>query len=56
VTALAAAPGVAALPGGEEGLRVAGHLAERAWLADCRRMLGDPFGQQRGLEAADDHD
>jgi glyoxylase-like metal-dependent hydrolase (beta-lactamase superfamily II) len=26
-------PGVAALPGGEEGLRVAGHLAELAWLA-----------------------
>ena len=25
--------GVAALPGGEEGLRVAGHLAELAWLA-----------------------
>jgi hypothetical protein len=31
--ALAADPGVAALPGGEEGLRVAGHLAELAWLA-----------------------
>ena len=26
-------PGVAALPGGEERLRVAGHLAELAWLA-----------------------
>lgn len=29
----AADPRVAALPGGEEGLRVAGHLAELAWLA-----------------------
>jgi glyoxylase-like metal-dependent hydrolase (beta-lactamase superfamily II) len=29
----AADVGVAALPGGEEGLRVAGHLAELAWLA-----------------------
>ncbi|MGB6453134.1 MAG: hypothetical protein WBH47_01470, partial [Streptosporangiaceae bacterium] len=28
----AATVGVAALPGGEEGLRVAGHLAELAWL------------------------
>ena len=26
-------PGVASLPGGEEGLRLAGHLAELAWLA-----------------------
>jgi Alkyl sulfatase dimerisation len=26
-------PGVAALPGGEESLRMAGHLAELAWLA-----------------------
>jgi glyoxylase-like metal-dependent hydrolase (beta-lactamase superfamily II) len=30
---LAGDPGVAALPGGEEGLRMAGHLAELAWLA-----------------------
>jgi glyoxylase-like metal-dependent hydrolase (beta-lactamase superfamily II) len=86
---LAADPGVAALPGGEEGLRVAGHLAELAWLAApdddqvararhrvfairaeratstmsagiyrwaAGESLGDPFGQQRGLEAADDDD
>jgi glyoxylase-like metal-dependent hydrolase (beta-lactamase superfamily II) len=33
LAAPAADPGVAALPGGEEGLRVAGHLAELAWLA-----------------------
>jgi glyoxylase-like metal-dependent hydrolase (beta-lactamase superfamily II) len=30
---LGADPSVAGLPGGEEGLRVAGHLAELAWLA-----------------------
>jgi glyoxylase-like metal-dependent hydrolase (beta-lactamase superfamily II) len=30
---LGADPGVAALPGGEEGLRVAGHPAELAWHA-----------------------
>ena len=85
----AADPGVAALPGGEEGLRVAGHLAELAWLAApeddqvararhrvftiraervtstmsagiyrwaAGESLGDPFGQQSGLEAADDDD
>jgi hypothetical protein len=33
VTTSAGEVGVAALPGGEEGLRVAGHLAELAWLA-----------------------
>ena len=82
-------PGVAALPGGEERLRVAGHLAELAWLAApgddqvararhrvftiradratstmsagiyrwaAGESLGDPFGQQQGLEAADDDD
>jgi glyoxylase-like metal-dependent hydrolase (beta-lactamase superfamily II) len=32
-TRSASGVGVAALPGGEEGLRVAGHLAELAWLA-----------------------
>jgi len=86
---LAGDPRVAALPGGEEGLRVAGHLAELAWLAApeddqvararhrvftiradratstmsagifrwaAGESIGDPFGQQRGLEAADDND
>jgi len=80
-------PGVASLPGGEEGLRVAGHLAELAWLAApgdnevaqarhrvfsiradratstmsagiyrwaASESLGDPLGQQQGLEGADD--
>lgn len=82
-------PRVAALPGGEEALRVAGHLAELAWLAApddpavararhrvftiradratstmsagiyrwaAGESLGDPFGGQAGLEAADGAD
>jgi hypothetical protein len=86
---LGADPSVAGLPGGEEGLRVAGHLAELAWLAApgddqvaraqhrvftiraeratstmsagiyrwaAGESLGDPFGQQRGVEAAHDDD
>jgi hypothetical protein len=86
---LTADPGVARLPGGEEGLRVAGHLAELAWLAApedpavararhrvfsiradratstmsagiyrwaAGESLGDPFGRQTRLEAADDND
>ena len=44
--------GVATQPGGEERLRVAGQAAKQAWPA----TPGDPFGKQRGMEAADDDD
>ena len=51
---LTADRGVLAPPGGEEGLQVAGHLAELSSLAG--ESIGVPFGQQPCLEAAHDDD